>query len=78
MISYEKLWNLLHERNIPKTYLVKNKVVVGQSYYNLTKGKSMTMDTLNSICRYLNCQPGDILEYIPDQTQADQPDQPQA
>lgn len=28
--------------------------------------KAVKMETLNSICRALSCQPGDILEYIPD------------
>ena len=27
------------------------------------KVKGIRLSTLNSICKYLNCQPGDILEY---------------
>lgn len=30
------------------------------------KGKAMRFSTLNAICNALNCQPADILEYIPD------------
>jgi putative transcriptional regulator len=30
------------------------------------KVKGMRFDTLNRICLVLNCQPGDILEYVPD------------
>ena len=30
------------------------------------KAKAVTLDTLNKICRILDCQPGDILEYVPD------------
>ncbi len=30
------------------------------------KAKAIRLSTLNSICEYLNCQPGDILEYIGD------------
>lgn len=30
------------------------------------KAKAIRFSTLESICRILNCQPGDILEYIPD------------
>ncbi len=29
------------------------------------KAKGIRFDTLESICRILNCQPGDILEYVP-------------
>ncbi|RTY91813.1 helix-turn-helix transcriptional regulator [Flavobacterium sp. GT3R68] len=30
------------------------------------KAKGIRFDTLESICKALNCQPGDILEYIPE------------
>lgn len=30
------------------------------------KAKAVRLTTLNAICRELGCQPGDILEYIPD------------
>lgn len=31
------------------------------------KAKAVKLDTLNKICKVLDCQPGDILEYIPDE-----------
>ena len=30
------------------------------------KAKAIRMSTLDSLCRELNCQPGDLLEYIED------------
>ncbi len=30
------------------------------------KAKAVKLETLNNICRILDCQPGDILEYAPD------------
>lgn len=30
------------------------------------KAKAVKLDTLNKICRALDCQPGDLLEYVPD------------
>jgi len=30
------------------------------------KAKAVKLETLDSICRILDCQPGDILEYVPD------------
>lgn len=30
------------------------------------KAKAIRFSTLEEICKHLNCQPGDILEYIPD------------
>lgn len=31
------------------------------------KAKAVKLDTLNKICRALDCQPGDLLEYQPDE-----------
>ena len=30
------------------------------------KAKAIRFETLNKICEALHCQPGDILEYVPD------------
>jgi len=45
---------------------------VGISMTNLSllknsKVKAIRFTTLAAICQQLNCQPGDILEYVPDQ-----------
>lgn len=44
---------------------------VGMTPANLSilktgKAKAIRMSTLDSLCRELNCQPGDLLEYIED------------
>ncbi len=33
------------------------------------KVKGMRFSTLDAICRYLECQPGDLLEHVPDEQQ---------
>lgn len=35
------------------------------------KAKAVRLETLNSICKALDCQPGDILEYVPDEEGGD-------
>ena len=35
------------------------------------KAKAIRFTTLDAVCKALNCQPGDILEYVPDNTQND-------
>ena len=34
------------------------------------RAKAVRFSTLNALCRELECQPGDILEYIPDKEEA--------
>lgn len=31
------------------------------------KAKAIKVETLNKICEILDCQPGDLLEYVPDE-----------
>ena len=33
------------------------------------KVRGLRLSTLDAICRYLDCQPGDILEHVPDERQ---------
>ncbi|HEX2961285.1 MAG TPA: helix-turn-helix transcriptional regulator [Ignavibacteriales bacterium] len=63
--------------------LVKRKMTltelsekVGVTLTNLSilkqgKGRAIRFSTLEAICKTLNCQPGDILEYVPDSTKSD-------
>lgn len=37
------------------------------------KAKAIRLSTLNSICKALDCQPGDIIQYIDDEEQSDTP-----
>ena len=39
------------------------------SLFKTGKMKGLRFNSLNSICRELECQPSDILEYIPDSNQ---------
>ena len=36
------------------------------------KAKAIRLSTLNAICKSLNCQPGDILQYIQDEKEEKQ------
>ena len=40
------------------------------SILKTNKSKAIRFSTLDAICRELDCQPGDLLEYVPDNDQA--------
>lgn len=42
------------------------------SILKTNKAKAIRFSTLEAICRELQCQPGDILEYLPDDNEAAQ------
>ena len=65
-ISYKKMLEIFKERKI-NSYTIKKDNVIGQaSWKKIHEGGHIDTRTIESLCKYLNCQPGDILEYVPD------------
>lgn len=70
-ISYQKLLNLFKEKGIT-SYVIKRDKVIGQaSWKKIHEGGHIDTRTIENLCSYLNCQPGDILEYIPDDQESE-------
>ncbi|OHB78943.1 MAG: Cro/Cl family transcriptional regulator [Planctomycetes bacterium RBG_16_55_9] len=40
------------------------------SILKTNKARAIRFSTLNSLCKTLNCTPGDLLEYIPDENKS--------
>lgn len=59
--------------NVPLTgisiYRLRQERAIGQStYYKLKDGTgNIDTRTINKLCKILECQPEDLLEYIPDE-----------
>ncbi len=66
MVSYKKLWKLLIDRNMNKKDLIEKTGISTSSVAKLTKGENITTDVLCKICKYLQCNFEDIMEYIPE------------
>ena len=65
-IKYDKLINLMHEKGITR-YTIKRDKVIGQATYKkIIEGGDIDTRTIAKLCKLLNCQPGDILEYSED------------
>jgi putative transcriptional regulator len=70
MISFKPFFELM-ERNGKSIYHLKRDKVISTSTLDAIRlgDKAITTDSVDAICRYLNCQPGDIMEYVPDEPQ---------
>lgn len=66
MLSYAKLWVLLESKGMKKTDL--KKVISGNTLAKLGKNEAISSTVIEKICAYLKCQPGDIMEYISEET----------
>ena len=72
-ISYQKLFRLLEEKGWT-TYKIRKEKLIGQGTLTALKNGTGGLDskTISRLCEVLNCQPGDLMEYIPD-TESPQP-----
>lgn len=66
MIVYEKLMNLLSEKNMNKRQLSEAIGIKANTMSALSKNRNVNMETINRICEYLHVQPSEIMEWIPD------------
>ena len=68
-IVYDKLFALLEEHGLTSYKLRKmDNPIIGQSTLTAIKLGRGGLDhrTINNICAYFDCQPNDIMEYVPD------------
>lgn len=66
-IIYNKLFALLAERGLNAYTLQKENVIGGATIVKLQKNQG-NIDTRSIVrlCKFLQCQPGDIMEYVED------------
>lgn len=69
MIGYKKFWALCEEKGISTYYLRKNGVGA-PTVTKLQRNGNIDTVTISKLCKLLNCQPGDILEYIEEEQKA--------
>lgn len=51
---------------------VKEEKLIGtRTYYDIKEGKVCGIIALNTLCRVLECQPGTLIKYVPDDSVSD-------
>ncbi len=70
-----KLDDILHDRRMTLTALADR---IGMTLANLSilktgKARAIRFSTLEAICEALSCQPGDILQFVQEQAEREQP-----
>ena len=69
--NYKKLWKLLIDRNLNKTALRELSGISTGTLAKLGKNDYVSTEVLDKICVALNCEVGDILEFVHDDKQLD-------
>ena len=65
-VSYKKLWKLLIDRDMMKKDLAAAADISNYTISKMSKGENVTVEILGRICKALNCQVDDIMEFILD------------
>ena len=59
-VDYKKLWKLLIDKDMKKTDLISVAGISTNVLAKLNKGEFVSMESLQKICRALDCDVGDI------------------
>lgn len=66
MIVYTKLGDYLQAKNMKYIDIQKELGLSPSVVAKFQKNRTISTDTLNKICEYLQVQPSEIMEWIPD------------
>ena len=64
--SYNKLWKLLIDKKMVKKDLMAATNITTTTMAKMGKELPVSMDVLGRICKALDCNIGDIVDYIAD------------
>lgn len=62
ILCFDRLWDLMHKKQLKKTDLRKAGIH-SNTISKLSKNENVTAEVICSLCKILDCQPEDILEY---------------
>lgn len=65
-IKYDKLFAMLEGNGHSMTYWLRQNGFHSATVTKLRKNERINTDTIERLCSLLNCQPGDIMEYVID------------
>ena len=71
-VSYKKLFHILIDRDISSAQLQKMAGYSANISTRLRNNSYVSLESMEKICRVLNCKVDDIVEFIPDEEQVHQ------
>ena len=63
-IVYDKLLKMMDERGVTSYTIKKDKIIGQATLKKIKEGGDIDTRTIAKLCKLLDCQPGDILEYV--------------
>ena len=66
-ISYNGLWKILLDKNLYKKDLAAELNISSATMAKMGKGENVSLEVLQKICEYLECNIGDIMSFEKDE-----------
>ncbi len=66
VVSYKKLWKLLIDKDMMKKDLQSKAGISWATLTKMSKGETVSTEVLMKVCKVLQCDVGDIIEFIDD------------
>ena len=66
LISYEPLWKTMMQRGISTYALINTYGINPRTINHLKHNKSITLFTLEKLCKILECQAESVVVFLPD------------
>ena len=66
LISYDKLWKLLIDKKMNRTELKDASGISFNVLAKMGKNDCVSMESLMKVCATLNCNVGDIVDFLPE------------
>lgn len=70
-IVYDKMIKKFDEVGLNSYKIKKDKIIGTVTYQKIRHGGDIDTRTIARMCKFFDCQPGDLLDYVPDDTAAD-------
>lgn len=70
-ISFRPMRKLMEQKNI-SFYRLANEGIDAQTLQRIRHDRPVTTETLGKLCEIMDCQPGDLIEYLKEEKAAAQ------
>ena len=65
-LSYNRLWHVLVDKKMSRTDLKRATGMTSNALAKLGKDESVPLETLEKVCKVLNCTFDEVVEIVPD------------
>ena len=67
MMSYDPLFRTMKQKGVT-SYRLQNMGFNRATYYSIKSGQSVSTNTIEHLCKLLQCRVEDVIEYVEDET----------